>query len=205
VQHGVDRIDDRVRHVDELELDVPRVPDGHRLAGGHLHQVVAHVELALILDLLLHQLDGEGRGHDRCIVPVRELRQRPDVVQVPVCGHDRLDVPLELRHDPVVRDRTHVDQVQAVHLLGLYVVVDEDLTQVQPHVEHDHIVSRTDRGHLPSDLLIAANCCDFDFHDLAPAPARTSSGTRIGVSSSVTLTRVPALPSSIVGPAWPIT
>jgi len=90
-------------------------------------------------DLLFDQLDRVRGADDGCVVPVRELRDARDVVEVTVGGDDRLDVALQLAHDAVVRDRAHVDQVEAVHALGLHVVVDEDLTEVQAHVEDDDV------------------------------------------------------------------
>jgi hypothetical protein len=53
-----------------------------------------------------------------------------------------------------------------VHLFGAEVVVDEDLRQVQPHVEDDDVFARSDRRHLPSNFLVAADCRNFDFHDV---------------------------------------
>jgi len=44
------------------------------------------------------------------------------------------------------------------------VVVNQYLRQVQPHVEDDDVVAGTDGGHLPTDLLVAADGCDFDVH-----------------------------------------
>jgi len=57
-------------------------------------------------------------------------------------------------------------RVEAVHALGLHVVVDEDLTEVQAHVEDDDVLARSDRRHLPTDLFVTAECRNFDFHDL---------------------------------------
>jgi len=151
-----------VGDVDELQLQP--LADGRRLAGVHLHQVVVHAELLLALYLLAHQFDGERRRHDRRVVAVGQLRDGADVVEVAVGRHDGLDLAVEVGHHPVVRDGAHVDEVEAVHPLGLDVVVDEDLREVQAHVEHDDVVAGTDGGHLAADLLVAADCRDFDFH-----------------------------------------
>jgi hypothetical protein len=162
VQHGVDGLDDGVGHVDELQFQA--LADAHRLAGVHLHQVVADLELPLVVDLLADEFDGERRRDDGRVVAVCELRDGADVVEVTVGRHDGLDLAVEFAHDPVVRDGAHVDEVEAVHLLGADVVVNQYLRQVQAHVEDDDVVAGTDGGHLATDLLVPADGCDFDIH-----------------------------------------
>jgi|GEM_PF-4706260 len=75
------------------------------------------------------------------------------------------DVAFELAHHAVVGDRTHVDQVETVHLFGPDVIVDQHLREVETHIENNDILARTDGRHLATDLLITADCCDFDFHN----------------------------------------
>jgi hypothetical protein len=166
VQDGVDRVDDGVGDVDELQFVA--VADRHRPAGVHLHEVVLDAELLLALDLLFDQLDGKRRRDDRRVVAVGELRDCPDVVEVAVCRHDGLHVALQIGHDAIVRDRAHVDEIERVHPLGFDVVVDQHLREIQPHVEDDDVVAGTHRRHLAADFFVASDCCDFDLHCITP-------------------------------------
>jgi len=73
------------------------------------------------------QLDRKGRCDDRRVVPVGQLRDGTDVVEVAVRRDDGLHVALEVAHDPVVGNSAHIDQVEAVHPFGFDVVVDQNL------------------------------------------------------------------------------
>ncbi len=115
--------------VDELKFDTV-ITKRHRRAGLHLDEVVLDAELLFALDLLFDQLNRKRGCDNRRVIAVGELRDRPDVIEVPVCGDNRFHVSLDVGHHPVVGDGAHVDEIQTVHPLGLDVVVDQHLREV---------------------------------------------------------------------------
>ena len=144
---GADRDRQRVGDgvVDREELQPPR-PDVGQLALAHLPQVgVVH---AVLVELRGDQREGEPRSVDRDVGPLaQQVRQRADVVLVPVRQDDGIDLAEPIGVVRPVRQRD-VD-AGGVGLAEQHAAVDDQ----QPAIELEH-------RHVPSDLLDAAECDD---------------------------------------------
>ena len=71
-------------------IDMGAIPDDRVMSDIEV-AVRRHDGLHVALDLLLDQLDRERRRDDRRVVPVGELRDGADVVEVAVRRHNGLD------------------------------------------------------------------------------------------------------------------
>jgi hypothetical protein len=66
-------------------------PDVHPVAAGHLDQLRV-AQQAVFVEAAAHEAEGEARSvHGQLADRAQQIRQRPDVVQVPVGEDDRVD------------------------------------------------------------------------------------------------------------------
>ena len=95
----------------------------HKLEGEVLGQgillpvfqgkkLVIHPEFLFTCYLLPYQLNRVGCPDDRCIVPVGQFRNSPDVIQVAVRADDRFHAPFHSIHHRVIRNCLHLDKIQ---------------------------------------------------------------------------------------------
>ena len=137
-QDHADHVGDRVREVDELDLE---------RAGLDLLARREHLELRLAQPVLVElgaphgdrQLAAVDHRDARLPQLAQHPRQRADVVLVAVGDHDRLDVVDVLAQVGEVRQ----DEVDAHHLGG---------REAQPAVDDDDAAVVLDDGHVLADL-----------------------------------------------------
>jgi hypothetical protein len=86
-----DAVGDRVRHVDELDVERP---EREPLAGAHVGDI--DLPEAVLVELRARHRRGERRAVDRDVAAelAQDPRQRAEMVLVPVRDHDPLDVVL---------------------------------------------------------------------------------------------------------------
>ena len=126
----------RVRHVDQLELERA---EAHLLAGvQHLERRVAK---PVLLELRAHQADRQRAAVDDRRHPdlAQDVGKRPDVILVPMGEDDRLDVVGVIAKIGEVRQH----QVDSQHLGG---------REHQTGVDHDDPPVVLDDGHVLADL-----------------------------------------------------
>ena len=140
-QDHADHVGDRVRQVDELDLERPRLD----LLARREHLEVGLAQPVLVELGARHrdrQLAAVDHRHRRLPQLAQHPRQRADVVLVAVGDDDRLDVVDVLAQVGEVRQH----EVDAHHLGG---------REAQPAVDHDDRAVVLDDGHVLADLADA--------------------------------------------------
>ena len=140
-QRDRDRVRDRVRHADELGF--VRADPGRALLGLDLDQLGAPQEPVLV-ELRLHEPEREARRPDLGNLDLaQEVRERADVVLVPVGEHDGTQVSLTVAQVIEVGQ----DEVDAEVLVP---------REGQSGVDDDDPLVAFDDGHVLADLAQAA-------------------------------------------------
>ena len=141
LEHDRGRVGDRVRHADELE------PEGTELDGivaGHQLPQLGGAEEPVLVELRLDEREREARReHERDAHLAHEVRQRADVILVPVREHDRAHHLLPLAE---VRE-VGQDEVDAEMLVA---------REREPGVDDDDRAVGLVDGHVLADLAEAA-------------------------------------------------
>ncbi len=157
-RHG-SHVRDRVRHVDELDLERAGLDPLARL-----HALERRILDAVLIELAARHLDRQRTAEDPRTVRrdlTEEERQRPEVVLVAVRDDDRVDVRGALDQVGEVGQ----DEVDAVLLLR---------REAQTDVDHDDVVALLDDRHVLADLTEPAQRQDPDrccAHARASAPS----------------------------------
>jgi hypothetical protein len=142
VDHDRYPVRDRVRHAEESHREQPC---GRGLAGHHLTELGAVSDLVL-LELALQERERERRPVDGqwwSLVVAEQVRERTDVVLMPVGQHDALDVVEPLPDVLEVRE----DEIDAGHL---------GVREGQPDVDDQDAVVELHARHVPPDLTDAS-------------------------------------------------
>jgi hypothetical protein len=79
------------------------------------------------------------------------------MVQVAMCTDDAHHVTVDIIKDLIIGNRSHLDEVQRMHLLDLRLLMDLDAVQPDPHVHDDDLFSYSYGGHVPAYFLVAAD------------------------------------------------
>nr|QNO49082.1 hypothetical protein CPECMPGB_00001 [Methanosarcinales archaeon ANME-2c ERB4] len=88
---------------------------------------------------------------------MRQLRNRPDVVEVPVRADYCANRSVHPFHHGVIRYRTHLDQIKRMHPFDLHVFVNLYLIETEPHVQNDYVFADVHSGHIPTHLIVSAD------------------------------------------------
>ena len=130
-----DAVNRAVGYVQVLDLERP---ERRRIARRDLVQL-GRIEQSVLLELLSYERKRELRPIHRHVEVAQDVRDRADMIFVPVRQDDRANHPLVLLQVGDVRDHdVHAEQL----LLGKH----------QPRVDHDDVVARAQREHVHAEL-----------------------------------------------------
>ena len=151
-----DTVYDAVLDPDEFDIDVFRDLIGASCFQGD--HPVADLKLPFGLNLLFDDKSGIGGSNDRGFVPVGEFRDCTYMVKVPVSTDDSPDSPVDLLHDSIVRDCSHLDQFEGMHLVNFNILMDLNPVKPEPHIQNDNIFAYDYGSHVAAHFIVAADC-----------------------------------------------